>query len=285
MLTFEELCRHADPEMPVGALVRAWDRLGPVASPGNLMMEAGSWREQHRKRRVATPSAERHGQMLTQALEPTVRYVRRKVFGKEAVPLEAGPELLERLQPDTKLIAEATGFEFDDVMRWVLVGRPPRPPMTVSIRMVTKPLPDGRWMDATRMRIESSVPMTGEKDIRKAVSLARDLWGTARIKSWAEEDVRLLRAVQRAGGPPQGEGMMARWQEIAEEADLPSLHAAKRRWGRVVEKAERFGIPLDPKEGIDWWSRTMGFAKQYATAADPDHIQYKVKKSKKGDEQ
>jgi len=268
MKEFKELCRHAPPDMPVGDLLRAWDRLTSAASVGDLMQLAGRLREQRqapaRERRVATPSTERHGQMLALALEPTVRYVRGRIFGKEEPPVrsaealdalkKAEPKLLERLEPDAKQIADATGFQLGDVLTWLLFGDEPRAPWIVTLCPALKRLPDGRVMDATRMRIESSVPMTGESDIRKAVQAARKLWGTERIKSWAEEDVRLLRAVQQAGGAPKGDRMIERWREIAEQAELGTWRAAFDRWSRVEEKAARFGIPLDPEKGIDWWT-------------------------------
>jgi len=216
--------------------------------------------------------------MVALALEPTVRYVRRRIFGKEEPPvrsaesldalLKAEPGLLERLEPDAKQIADATGFGLGDVLRWLLVGDPPPSPMTVTVYPAMKRLPDGRVMDATRMRIESSVPMTGEPDIRKAVKVARKAWGTTRKKSWADEDVRLLRAVQQAGGAPEGAGAGERWEEIAKKADLGTGPAALYRWRRVREKAAQLGIPLHPEKGIDWEGTDGKYINSWSLATD-----------------
>jgi hypothetical protein len=278
MATLEQLVMRATPDLPVGALRDAWRRLGPAASLGDLMMMAGQLRGRHqaqpaeqrtappKERLVSSPSARQHGRILAVALEPTVRYVRRKVFGEEAVPfrsekaavarLKSEPDLGERLRPMIERIVIATCFSQTEVWHWVLVGRAPRLPITVTLCPRLSRLPDGRWIDSTQVRIESAVPLTGDAEIREATRVARALWGTERMKAWRDADVRLVEAVHRAGGPPKGAGMLRRWEEIAEEAGLPSGPAAIQRWNRVEEKAREFGVPLDPR-GRAWpgWKR------------------------------
>jgi hypothetical protein len=270
MATLEQLVMRAAPDLPVGALRDAWRKLGPTASLGDLMMTAGHLRDRHHAqpagqrtappqgRLVSSPSARQHGRVLGVVLEPTVRYVRRKVFGEEAVPflsekaafarLESEPDLGERLRPMVERIVIATCFSETEVWKWVLVGRAPRLPITVTLCPRLSRLPDGRWIDSTQVRIESAVPLTGDAEIREATRVARALWGTERMKAWRDADVRLVEAVQRTGGPPKGAGMLRRWGEIAEEAGLPSGPAAIQRWNRVKEKAREFGLHLDPRE-------------------------------------
>jgi len=241
-------------EIPAGRLLDAW-----VEDDDNPMDE-----ESHKSTsRVDTHSARQHARILVVALDSTVRYVRRKVFAREDPPFQSEKEAIQSLRVNAdrakqlelmiEQIADATCFDLADCWRWVLTGREPKSAISVTLHRGTKRLPDGRVMGATRVRIESAVPLLGDPEIRAATSIARQLWSTQRMKSWSNHDIRLLRAVLAAGGAPTGKGMKQSWREIARKAEIKTWRAAFDRWSRLQEKAEKLGIPLDPNQGIDWW--------------------------------
>lgn len=262
-LTFEDVASKVDGSFPVGPLLAAWkwaQKQGGSLQVNDVVLRAGEIRRQQDalvnkaagrtvavERRLRLPTVEQHGKMLVYALTPTAEHCRwhvmlsRKPPGRDVVLSETQKAGIEGY---VESIARATGFQPDDVREWILTDKAPSLGVLLNLRREWVRLMDGRRMRSSRVTVEIHAPILTETDIRAAARDIRGAWREHGTKRWAAKDLRLMRAVHEAGGAPRGKGMLEAWARIAQRARLGSWQAAAKRWGRVTEKAERFGVPV-----------------------------------------
>ena len=161
---------------------------------------------------------------------------------------ERGIPALRWLDNETRIMANATGFEQPSLVQFVLVGvSPVLPRYLVRVEADHQATPAGDILQPYKLKIEILARDLGFEELRRIYQTYRRELKSRKAKALSDEHWAIYRLVKEKGGPVSGKGSVQFWKSVMEQWNILLPERKYSHWKGVKIAYERIIRRLETK--------------------------------------